>query len=384
MQQLLDSNLDLVIDAGFIYLPLLFDPEIAREVQNPEAFSQPPQADQLISRGGQLFVKTLNLASLLENYANIHPLPYQELRRAGLQKFGHDLEINGISIDSQIRTIIFEVLPHFLRRTAGLERARLSEPEILELLRDRLEVADAGDEQISKLRDLEALRHLLAKLEATAAPRPEPPQGLISASHLHQWFHQALEIDIINQERDRLRQTLAEEEKLYSTGGGRLPILLALARQGALEIDGFGFFRTGCSNEYIIFKHTGEYVLKDYYGRLYLFPDCRVAVSTVAGLQPLVLERYKHPFLFGYAAGQKICTGDYEGTKNFTGENVIQALEEGITALYYGYNSRRRNGYHSLDRITQHVRTVDFDDYRISPDHPKIVSGQVEVKNQST
>ncbi|MBW1917477.1 MAG: hypothetical protein JRI57_05580 [Deltaproteobacteria bacterium] len=384
MQQLLESNLEIVIEGGFIYLPLLFDPEIACEVQNSDGQFTPPPGSPLIARAGKLFVKTLSLASLVENYEKIHPTSYQQLRRAGLQKFGHDPEINDLPIDSQVRTIIFEVMPHFLRRKAGLKRIPLTETEIMDLLREKLEISKIDDQKVDKLLDLELLQNLVTRLEATAATRPEPLEGLMLAPQLYEWFRLALEKYIIDQERDRLRQALAERQQLVRTQSTYLPILLALARQGSLEVDGFGFFKTGFSNEYIIYKHIGEYVLKDYYGRFYLFPDCRVAVSTLAGLQPLVLERYKHPFLFGYASWQKICTGDYETTKNFTAENVIQALEEGINALYYGYNSRRRNGYHSLDRITQHVRTVDFDDYRISADHPKIVSGQVEVKNRYT
>ena len=155
-------------------------------------------------------------------------------------------------------------------------------------------------------------------------------------------------------------------------------------------------------------KHTGEYALKDFYGRPYLFPDCRIAVSTVVPLKPFVIERYKHPFLEGHDAGQPICLRHLSRSRVFTPANVINALEEGMNALLYGYNSRRRNGYHSLDRITRPVRTVDFDDdimaadddepmirtrpmrsvhfedYRISRDHPKIASGWVEITNHHT
>jgi hypothetical protein len=50
----------------------------------------------------------------------------------------------------------------------------------------------------------------------------------------------------------------------------------------------------------------------------------------------------------------------------FSGENVIHLLEEGINALIYGYDGRRRNGYHSLDPVRQYVKTVEFEDYKIS------------------
>jgi len=40
-------------------------------------------------------------------------------------------------------------------------------------------------------------------------------------------------------------------------------------------------------------------------------------------------------------------------------------LEEGINALLYGYDARRRNGYHSLDPTLYYVKTIEFEDYRV-------------------
>jgi hypothetical protein len=106
-----------------------------------------------------------------------------------------------------------------------------------------------------------------------------------------------------------------------------------------------------------------------------------VAVSTGGRLKPFVIEHYKHPLLRRYSPGQEICLPkDFQPSATFNAANVIQSLEAGINALYYGYNARRRNGYHSLDRIHQE-RFLDFDDYRTPPDDPRIVSGEVEVKN---
>ncbi|MDD3580015.1 MAG: hypothetical protein PHW74_03215 [Desulfobacca sp.] len=381
MQQLLESAQEIVSAGGFIYLPLLLDPDIAGEIQDLPGKLRPQTDNTVITIAGQAFVKTLSLASLIENYEKIHPAPYEHLRKTCLQRYGCDPEGNGTLTDSQISTIVFEVLPHFLRRKSGLARSGFTEPEILHLVAENIQISESDLKQADQLLELESRQALLARLDAALTTRPTPPEGRMSAPRLKHWFRQALAWKIIKQEKNRLQDLLAERQQLAQRGH-YLPLLLALARQGRLEVEGFGFFRTGIGNEYIIYKHTGEYALKDYYGRIYLFPDCRVAVSTLSGLQPMVLDQYKHPFLFGYAARQKICTGDYEATKQFNAKNVILALEEGINALFYGYNSRRRNGYHSLDRITQHVRTVDFDEYRISTDHPKIISGQVEVKNQ--
>ena len=160
--------------------------------------------------------------------------------------------------------------------------------------------------------------------------------------------------------------------------------ILYLADRGSLEIDGFGFARDGEGDQYLVYKRTGEYALRDYYGRLYLFPDCRVAVSTTARLHPMVLDRYKHPFLFGHEARQDICLRHFLAPKGFSAGNVISALEEGLTTLLYGYNPRLRNGYHSLDPMTQMQRSLNFTDYRIPSDHPDIISGKVEVTNGRT
>ena len=45
--------------------------------------------------------------------------------------------------------------------------------------------------------------------------------------------------------------------------------------------------------------------------------------------------------------------------------SVIRTLEEGLTALRYGYDGRRRNGYHSLDKMWVHIPTIEFEEYRM-------------------
>ena len=79
-----------------------------------------------------------------------------------------------------------------------------------------------------------------------------------------------------------------------------------LADKGALEMDGFGCTRLKNGQDYRIYKRTGPYALQDYYGRLYLFPDCRVAATTAGRLRPVVVDRCKHPFLRQDGPGQDI------------------------------------------------------------------------------
>jgi len=154
-------------------------------------------------------------------------------------------------------------------------------------------------------------------------------------------------------------------EQFRNTKKKHLAILLYIAGKGSLEIDGFGFSRMDSSDEYLVYKRTGEYILKDYHARSYLFPDCRVAVPTFGTLRPIVMETYKHPFLLGHEAGQEICLRQFTPPNKFTAGNIIGGVEIGINALIYGYDSRRRNGIHSLDRKLLHVKSIEFDDYRI-------------------
>jgi hypothetical protein len=142
--------------------------------------------------------------------------------------------------------------------------------------------------------------------------------------------------------------------------------MLYIADTGEIDIDGFGFIRNNSyKGEYLVYKRTGDYVLKDYYARSYLFSDCRVAISTYAPFWPFVIEKYKHPFLLRHKAGQEICMKDYRPPDELTAENIIRVLEEGLTAMRYGYDGRRRNGYHSLDKTWVHIPTIDFEEYRI-------------------
>ncbi len=401
MRHLVDTDLDLVVKAGFMYLPLLFDPAIEREIHTP------PKSNTLIEHDGRRFIKTFSLRSLLENYEKIYPESYERLRSACLQKYCHSPSLSRISVDAKLRTILFHVMPYFIRRNRGLERGRLSEKAILDLIGEKNRIPARCYKDATKFLDTDSLRGVLDDLEEQGATTDPLKDGLISARELREWLLHALELKIVDNEKGILRQALQEREQFSEAQRKYLAMLLYISEKGSLEIDGFGFSRMGMTDEYVIYKHTGEYALKDYYGRIYLFPDCRVAVSTIVPLKPVVLDTYKHPFLEGHDAGQPICLRGFNPPRVFTAANVIDALQEGINALLYGYSSRRRNGYHSLDRITRYVGTIDsdesiipeedypvistrharsvsFDDYRVSEDHPNMASGQVEITNNYT
>ena len=62
-------------------------------------------------------------------------------------------------------------------------------------------------------------------------------------------------------------------------------------------------------------------------------------MPTHGPLVPYVVEQYKHPFLKGYEPFQKICvTENFIPDWKFSASGAILAIEEGINALFHGYN----------------------------------------------
>jgi hypothetical protein len=213
------------------------------------------------------------------------------------------------------------------------------------------------------------------------APHP-PLENHQPGRELARWFQKALENKIIAGEIESWERGLAQVQDILKLPQPQLAGLLAIVDRGGLEVESFGFNRhKKRPGDYLIYKRTGEFALKDYFGRLYLFPDCRVAVSTAGPFHPMVLDEYKHPLLRRFGSGQAICLNGFQPAAEFSAAGVIKTLEEGVNALYYGYNNRKRNGYNSLDNFGRHQSLVDFENLRIARDHPKVLSGEVEVKN---
>ncbi len=369
---------------GYLCLPLLLDPAVAQDLARltPGDRKLPGAPPPLLSAGGRLFTPALRLASLAESCEILWPERYQEARQGLFRELDLPPEAGPV-LDDKLAAIVFGVLPHFVRLTSPPARGRPREAELLHLLARRLTVPSHYYQEAEALASPAALARRLEALEGAAGPPPEPPAGLVDAQDLEDWLTQALRARIAGREREALTRRLQDTREAGEGWLARTALLLYLADKGSLEIDGFGFARLPRTpGDYRVYRRTGEYALKDYYGRLYLFPDCRVAVSTHLRLRPVVLETYKHPFLRRHGPGQEICLPQgYQPPFGASAGNIIAALEAGLNALFYGYNPRRRNGYHSLDRIRPEP-DLSFDDYRIPPDDPRLVSGQVEVKNQ--
>lgn len=369
---------------GFLCLSLLLDPEVARDLKH--SLPVPDSAAFPLTLGpgddGQV-IPTVRLPSLVACYPLLWPEAYQTLREAVLAEAGIPLEGHHI-LGGWLARLVLEVLPHFVRLSPATTRDRLRPQAVITALARRLEIPAVYYEQARRMTGPGDLARALAALEAMAEPAPPPPCGRVTGAELDRWLAQALRAHILDRERQTLGERLAqwrqhpEESRLARTA-----LLLYLRDRGELELEGFGFFPDARSpGDYWAYKRTGEYLLQDYFGRLYLFPDCRVAVSTRERLRPVVWEKYKHPFLRRHAPRQEICLPkEYQAPAVVGPREIIAALEAGLTALYYGYNPRRRNGYHSLDRH-RGEQLVSFDDYRLAPEDPRVRSGRVEVKNR--
>ena len=366
MRRLFESGIDFLIESGFLYLPLLFDPSVEKEIQPTLDTTSPRRGrESLIEIDGKHFVRTLSLPSLVVNCGKINKSFYDQVRSTVVQKVPVKLDGGSTPFGWKLITIIFEIMPYFIKKNRGLERKKFSRQEILKLVAEKADIPPRDCDSSNAFFDLRPLREALRELERLGSKFVLPEDGIISCGELNRWLNEALESQIVAEERNRLREEVLKREQLEEAVKEDLDVLLFIAEKGSLEINGFGFIRIGKGDDYLIYKHSGEYILKDYYGRSYLFPDCRVAVPSFNPFRPVVIEKYKHPFLYAHDSGQEICLTRFSPPQEFSAKNIIRALEEGFNALLHGYDARRRRGYHSLDDPSRYVKTVEFEDYRI-------------------
>ena len=366
MRRLLESGIDFLVESGFLYVPLLFDPAIEREIEIIPVTSRTQQKmGSLIQLEGKHFVKTIRVSSLAENYEKINKNLYNRVRSNVLQKILVKLDGGSTPFGWKLITIIFEIMPYFIKKNRGLERKKFGRQEVLKLIAEKVDIPQKDYQRSNTFFDLRPLQEALQELDKLDSKVVLPEDGMLSSAELSNWLYKALEAQIIGKERTRLKAEVLKREQLIHGAKEDLGILLFIAEKGSLEINGFGFIRVGKGDDYLIYKRSGEYILKDYYGRPYLFPDCRVAVPTFNPFRPVVIEKYKHPFLYAHDSGQEICMTGFKPPQEFSAKNIIQVLEEGFNALLHGYDARRRRGYHSLDDPRQYVKTVEFKDYRV-------------------
>jgi hypothetical protein len=391
MWELWQCETEVVIRSGYIYAPLPYDVQIEAEIRDltgERAGSGGWEALEgtLLCVDGDIFVKALRLNSLVDNYQAAFPEEYRQQRDHLRQEFFPEAVAYQPLVNPKLKTILFEVLPHFRRPRPGRQRKKNKPAAILEYLAANLPENNPIPMHLEKVLECQKiLQGGIGRLESLSRQSQNPVPELRGPAHfLRDWCERAVQALLLEQELGHWQQQLQEVQDLLDLPRVELAALLTIAAGGAVEADGFGCFADRQHpGEYWVYLSTGDFVLQDYFGRLYLFPDCRVAVSTAGPWQPLVLEAYKHPLLRRFAPRQQICLNDYHPAREFSAGAISRALEEGVNALFYGYNSRKRNGYNSLDRFSRHQSVVDFEDWRISQEDARVLRGEVEIKNTS-
>src|SRR3972149_12305453 len=105
MRNLLNSDLELLVRSGVLYVPLLFEPDIEREVRGR------PATGSLAEENGRLFVQALTLQSLLDNSGTIDPEAYAELRNRCLKDCPPATGMEITAADGKMRGSLFGVTP---------------------------------------------------------------------------------------------------------------------------------------------------------------------------------------------------------------------------------------------------------------------------------
>ena len=171
MRQLLDSDFELVVESDFIYLPLLFDPEVEKETQallrprRPLEKCGQPGSQTIIQLKGRHFVKALRIDSLLENYKAINSYAYKRIRNDCLRKYQLTSEVDDILLDGMLRTILFQVMPYFVRKNRGLNRGKLSDEEILDLIGAKINIPGKYNKEAKAFQNSKPLKEILKGLE---------------------------------------------------------------------------------------------------------------------------------------------------------------------------------------------------------------------------
>jgi len=223
MPQLFDPDLQLVLESKFLYVPLLFDPVVKRELL--ETFHRDPsrkkpaqsRTDVLVKKGGRYFVKALNVYSLLENYEKIYAASYEQVKNACVKKYRYEPGLNETVVGENLRTILFHIMPHFMKKDNRLEREKLSEEHVLDMIKRKVDIPKDFSAYLEKLFLLEPLRTLLSRLDKETPKVNVPIDGLISGGELREWLRRELEIRILDTEKHRIKEQIRVREQFIQT-----------------------------------------------------------------------------------------------------------------------------------------------------------------------
>ena len=107
------------------------DRSLEREIQGTmEPSGSRRKMGPAVRIDGKHFVKSLHLHSLVANSERTGKDFYDQVRSALLQKVAADAYRDETSLSWKLITIIFQVMPYFIRKNRGFERERFGEKEI--------------------------------------------------------------------------------------------------------------------------------------------------------------------------------------------------------------------------------------------------------------
>ncbi|MDH3964161.1 MAG: hypothetical protein OEV25_12185, partial [Deltaproteobacteria bacterium] len=183
MRRLIGSGIDFLVEAGFLYLPLLYDPAIERETQaTPDPTESKETSGCVILNEGKHFVKSLSLHSLVANYERIGKDLYDQVRSAVLRQVAGNADRDDTSLSWKLITIIFQVMPYFIKKNRGFERGKFGKEEILKLIAEKVDIPPREYERTNTVFDLKPLQEALKELEKLDSTFKSPKDGIISSS----------------------------------------------------------------------------------------------------------------------------------------------------------------------------------------------------------
>ncbi len=185
MWELVNGETEIVVRSGYIYAPLLYDAQIEAEVKDlteetawPAAGGREAWDGTLLWVDGDLFVKTLRLNSLVDNYQAAFPEEYEQQRDQLRQSFFPEAAAYQPLVNARLKTILFEVLPHFRRRRRSRQRQKNGPAAVLGHLAATLPEGRDTKKHVSiVLARREILQQAIGRLESSQPGRCGPGAG---------------------------------------------------------------------------------------------------------------------------------------------------------------------------------------------------------------
>ena len=371
---------EILIENGTAYYPTLIDPKIEQEIHPNGVVKE---------KDGKFYIMGANMESILRAYEGIDPEEYGNWRDSLMKAALPDVDLTNLlssKIGQTLKTIVFGVMPHFVKRK-GIERKKNPEEEMISMIREHVEVSAEYYEAAREVCNLGYVKDRIKNLGKEAGNISD---GIWKTRDMEPVMKKALENHILLEEKENLEKIVEEKEALAKENMGTLAALLCLKNKEQFELEDFGFIKKG-SDYYSAYVKVGEYALRDFDNQIYLFPSCSVGVDIADGdlqTSPFVREAYKHPFLSHNTAHQAICIRHRFRKGASPAEYITNALDAGVNTLLYGYfNKEGFNGYRFLSKAKVdgddgHV-IFSYEDCKIKEDDERIKSGKVKITNDA-